>query len=130
MTDFYAFNKWLWGCDPKLAYQIEKYHDQWCRMLSNHHQNTAALMKGDCIIDSRYRISQEDYGMALYSLMEYPDGILPRPMAIYRSTGEMFADLIAHSIRRTHHLNSACFADEVTRLARVCTQTWAVHTGT
>lgn len=125
MTDFYAFIDWLWGRDPRLAARTQDYHDSWHKLLTHHHESQQETIGGQCIIDGRYRIISEKYGLALYSLMERNEG----PLAIYHSPGPLFADLIAHSIRRSGHLDAGDFIAESARLLKACQVAWAEFGG-
>ena len=67
-----------------------------------------------------------DEGFALYNLMERSG---EGPMAIYQTPGPMFADLVAHSIRRSGSLSAENFMEEASRLLIVCWQTWEEFAG-
>ncbi|EBC1350149.1 hypothetical protein CT949_17965 [Salmonella enterica] len=126
MTDFYAFIKWLWSCDTRLAVKVQDWHAQWRAMLAHH--NRYKLKDGTAFtIDERYRVVVVDEGFALYNLMERSgnDG----PMAIYQTPGPLFADLLAHSIRRSGSLSLEDFMTEASRLLIVCYESWEAATG-
>lgn len=126
MTDFHAFNEWLWSCDPRLAVKVQDWHAQWRAMLAHH--NRYKLKDGTAFtIDERYRVVVVDKAFALYNLMERSgnDG----PMAIYQTPGPLFADLLAHSIRRSGSLSLEDFMTEASRLLIVCYESWEAATG-
>lgn len=126
MTDFHAFNEWLWSCDPRLAVRVQDWHAKWRAMLARH--NRYELKDGIAFtIDGRYRVVVVDGGFALYNLMELRgnDG----PMAIYQTPGALFADLLAHSVRRSGSLSLEDFMTEASRLLIVCYESWEAVTG-
>lgn len=125
MTDFYAFVEWLWGCNPRLAVRTQDYHDSWRKLLAYHNERQPEAAGGQCIIDGRYLVTSEKHGLALYSLMERNEG----PLAVYHSPGPLFADLIAHSIRRSGHLSAEAFSAESVRLLKDCQRAWAEFGG-
>lgn len=126
MTDFNAFNDWLWSCDPGLAVKVQDWHREWQAVLADHNHYLPED-KPAFTIDGRYRVAVVKEGFALYNLMERSgdDG----PMAIYQTAGPMFADLLAHSIRRSGSLTAEAFMEEASRLLIVCWQTWEAFTG-
>ncbi|TNL01527.1 hypothetical protein CYD30_28010 [Kosakonia cowanii] len=129
MTDFYAFNDWLWRCDPRLAARVQTWHDLWKGKL-RHHQQTMTPRGNSFTVDGRYRVEYipradgETDGFALHCLTD-PGS----PVAIYQSAGPLFADLIAHSIRRTNHLTAEDFDREARRLLELCHRAWAEFAG-
>ncbi|MGF2651558.1 hypothetical protein ACQUWL_20885 [Serratia marcescens] len=126
MTDFYAFNQWLWSCDPRLAVTVQDWHDQWRAMLA--HRSRPQPEDGITFtIDERYRVVVVDSGFALYSLMERSDS--EGPLAIYQTPGTLFADLLAHSIRRSGSLSAEDFMTEAARLLNACHEAWETATG-
>lgn len=129
-TDFYAFNEWLWRCDPGLAVKVQEWHDLWQNKRVPQQQPRHALSAITFSIDGRYRVvcqpeeNGKPGGFALYSLEG--DSAL---IAVYQATGTLFADLIAHSIRRTGHRSPEAFIPEAMRLLNVCRQEWAEMAG-
>ncbi|TNL00421.1 hypothetical protein CYD30_28990, partial [Kosakonia cowanii] len=107
MTDFYAFNDWLWRCEPHLAPRVQSRYDQWLNTLRLH-QRRIPTGSVSFTVDGRYLIESVAgnrdgaENLALYCLTECDTS----PVAIYQSAGPLFADLIAHSIRRTNHLTA------------------------
>ncbi|MGF2654116.1 hypothetical protein ACQUWL_16470 [Serratia marcescens] len=126
MTDFYAFNQWLWSCDPRLAVTVQDWHDQWRAMLA-HHPRPLPEDTTTFTIDGRYRVVVTDIGFALYSLMERSDS--EEPLAIYQTPGALFADLLTHSIHRSGSLSFDDFMTEAARLLVVCYEAWEAVTG-
>lgn len=131
MTDFAAFNEWLWSCDPRLAARIQQWHDTWQNKILSQHQ-TRTLTGGEFIVDSRYRVvsvsgdSGLPGGLAFYSLLDRPDS---SPVAIYQSPSMLFSDLIAHSIRRSGPMSVDEMSRETTRLLIECRRAWAAVSG-
>lgn len=126
MTDFNAFNKWLWSRDSKLAVKVKDWHAQWRAVLAAHNRHLPED-KPTLTIDGRYRVVVVKEGFALYSMMELSGD--EGPLAIYQTPGPMFADLLAHSIRRSGSLTAEAFMEEASRLLIVCWQTWEAFAG-
>ncbi|EBO7594088.1 hypothetical protein D0713_25810 [Salmonella enterica] len=126
MTDFHAFNEWLWSCDPRFAVKVQDWHAQWRAMLA-HHNRRLPEDKTAFTIDGRYRVVVVDEGFALYNLMERSGN--EGPMAIYQTPGPLFADLLAHSIRRSGSLSFEDFMTEASRLLLACHESWDAVTG-
>ncbi|ELM3227076.1 hypothetical protein RYW84_001051 [Salmonella enterica] len=126
MTDFHAFNEWLWSCDPGLAVKVQDWHAQWRAMLA-HHNRYKLKNQTAFTIDGRYRVVVIDEGFALYNLMERSGN--EGPMAIYQAPGPLFADLLAHSIRRSGSLSFEDFMAEASRLLLACHESWDAVAG-
>lgn len=126
MTDFYAFSEWLWSCDPSFAVKVRDWHEHWRTMLA-HHNRRLPEDKTAFTIDGRYRVVAVNEGFALYNLMERSGN--EGPMAIYQTPGPLFADLLAHSIRRSGSLSFEDFMTEASRLLLACHESWDVVAG-
>ncbi|KAB7715724.1 hypothetical protein GBN32_00355 [Plesiomonas shigelloides] len=118
-TDFYAFNEWLWSCDSHLAVRVQSLHDMWRKKLALHHQKHIES-EYEFTVDDRYRVHLSPSGLKLISLMDADDA----PLAVYQTPGELFADLLAHSIKRANQTNMDAFFTDAHRLIEACQQAW------
>lgn len=130
MTDFIAFNEWLWSCDPRLAAQVQQWHDTWTQKVVC--QQGETFTKGmSFIVDDRYCVefigSERDLsgGMALYSLLDRPSSLI----AVFQTPTQLFSELLTHSLRRSGPLTLDEFASESARLVSACRRAWASVTG-
>lgn len=131
MTDFTAFNEWLWSCDPRLAVRVQQWHDTWQNKILGQHQ-IHATQGVEFIVDNRYRVISADAahnlpgGLALYSLQDRHDS---SPIAIYQSPSVLFSDLIAHSIRHSVPMSLSEMTRETNRLLAECCRAWVSVSG-
>lgn len=131
MTDFTAFNEWLWSCDPRLAVRVQQWHDTWQNKILVQHQ-IHAPQGVKFTVDNRYCVISADEtrylpgGLALYSLLDRPDS---SPIAIYQSPSVLFSDLIAHRIRHSVPMSLNEMTRETNRLLAECCRAWALVSG-
>ncbi|ECX4790703.1 hypothetical protein F6A15_10610 [Salmonella enterica] len=124
MNEINDFIDWLWSVEPALAPRVQDRYTYYLSMIPKINRPDTGI--GDSfIIDGKYRVTSAKRGLLLYHLNERDAALL----AVYQSPGNMFADLIAHSIRNQKASSIQEFTAEVTRLATLCEQEWINFTG-